>query len=155
MFFLQVEEKADSIVRAVKTHVESTNDVSFTMLIDRYNLGLNQPREWLDPCKYAHCRFTILFCISCFLLRSTPFTPSSLPHQAMSGQAVDRHLNGLKLIAAEVGMETPALFKDVAYTRSVSHILFTSNVCIVVKVLVAYIPGHTNKSFVGSAEKYF
>ena len=73
----------------------------------------------------------------------------------MSGQAVDRHLNGLKLIAAEVGMETPALFKDVAYTRSVSHILFTSNVCIVVKVLVTYIPGHTNKSFVGSAEKYF
>ena len=44
---LQVEEKADSIMRAVKTHVESTNDVSFTMLIDRYNLGLNQPREWL------------------------------------------------------------------------------------------------------------
>jgi len=55
---------------------------------------------------------------------------SSLPHQAISGQAVDRHLSGLKLIAAEVGMETPSLFKDVAYTRSVSHILFSSNVCI-------------------------
>ena len=31
---LQVEEKADSIVHAVKAHVESTNDVSFTMVID-------------------------------------------------------------------------------------------------------------------------
>ena len=101
------------------------------------DFGLNQPREWLDPCKYAHCRFTILFCISCFLLQSTPFTPSSLPHQAISGQAVDRHLNGLKLIAAEAGMETPSLFKDVAYTRSVSQTLFSSNVCTVVKVLVA------------------
>jgi len=80
-----------------------------------------------------------------FLLRSIPSTPSSLPNQAISGQAVDRHLNGLKLIAAEVGMETPALFKDVAYTRSVSHTLFTSNVrsC---KVFVPYIPGHTDKS---------
>ena len=147
LFLLQVE---DSIVGTEKAHVESTNDVSFTMLIDRYNLGLNQPREWLDPCKYAHCRFTNLFCSSYFLLQSTPSTSSSLPHQAMSGKAVDRHLNGLKLIAAEAEMETPALFKDVTYTRSVSHILFTSNVCIVVKVLVEYIPGHTDKSFVGS-----
>ena len=31
MFFSQVEEKADSIVRAVKAHVEYTNDVSFNM----------------------------------------------------------------------------------------------------------------------------
>ena len=132
-----------------------TNDVSFTMLIDMYTFGLNQPREWLDPCKYAHCVFTILFCISYLLLWFTPSTSSSLPHQAISGQAVDRHLNGLKLIAAEVGMETPSLFKDVAYTRSVMYILFTSNVHIVVKVLVAYIPGHTNKSFIRSEEISF
>ena len=155
MFFPQVEEKADSIVRAVKAHVESTKDVSFTMIIDRYNLGLNQPREWLDPCKYAQCRFTILFCISYFLLRSILSTLSSLPHQAISGQAVDRHLNGLKLIAAEAGIETPALFNDVAYTRSVTYNLFTSNVRIVIKVLEAYIPGHTNKSFVESEEISF
>ena len=61
--------------------------------------------------------------------------PSSLPHQAISGQAVDRHLSGLKLIAAEVGMETPPLFKDVAYTRSVSQTLFSSSVCIGIKVV--------------------
>ena len=34
-------------------------------------------------------------------------------------------------------METPPLFKDVAYTRSVSQTLFSSNVRTVVKVLVA------------------
>ena len=42
-------------------------------------------------------------------------------------------------------METPALFKDVAYTRSVSHILFTSNVCVVC------IP-YTDKTFIGGRE---
>ena len=68
---------------------------------------------------------------------------------------MDRHLNGLKLIAAEIGMETPPLFKDVAYTRSVSHILFTSNVRIVVKALIAYITGHTDKNFIRSEAKYF
>ena len=77
--------------------------------------------------------FTILFY---FLLHFIPSTPSSFPHQAISGQAVDRHLSGLKVIAAEAGMETPALFSDVAYTRSVSHTLFTSNVCIAVDVLI-------------------
>ena len=68
---------------------------------------------------------------------------------------MDRHLNGLKLIAAEAGIETPALFNDVAYTRSVTYNLFTSNVRIVIKVLEAYIPGHTNKSFVESEEISF
>ena len=68
---------------------------------------------------------------------------------------MDRHLNGLKLIAAEAGMETPPLFKDVAYTRSVTYILFTSNVCIVVKALVEYVPGHTDKSLIRSEEISF
>ena len=34
------------------------------------------------------------------------------------GQGVDRHLLGLKMTAAENGMETPGLFRDVAYSRS-------------------------------------
>ena len=98
-------------MHAVKAHVEYTNDVRLNMFLCRL---------------YIHHHYSILFILS---------TPSSLPHQAISGQAVNRHLNGLKLIAAEVGMETPALFKDVAYTRSVSHTLITSNVRIVVKVV--------------------
>ena len=38
--------------------------------------------------------------------------------QAMMGQGVDRHLLGLKMTAAENGMETSGLFTDVAYSRS-------------------------------------
>lgn len=55
----------------------------------------------------------------------------SLPfffHQAILGQAVDRHLLGLKLLAAEAGMETPTIFNDVAYTRSLHFRLSTSQV---------------------------
>ena len=48
--------------------------------------------------------------------------------QAISGQAIDRHLLGLKLTAAENGMETPGLFKDVAYSRSQHFRLSTSQV---------------------------
>ena len=48
--------------------------------------------------------------------------------QAISGQAIDRHLLGLKLTAAENGMETPGLFKDVAYSRSQHFRLGTSQV---------------------------
>ena len=82
-----------------------------------------------------------MFCFLFFTLFPT-LPPSD---QALSGQAMDRHLNGLKLIAAEAGMETPSLFKDVAYTRSVSHILFTSN------VRVAFI-AYTDKTFIGGRE---
>ena len=100
----------------------------------REYLGL-QSVEWLVSCMYADgCTITILyFFFSSSLHRLNSLLP---PHQAISGQAVDRHLNGLKLLAAEAGMGTPALFKDVAYTRSASHTLFTSNVCIAIKVII-------------------
>ena len=95
--------------------------------------------EWLVTCMYAddctyihHPILYFLFLSSLHCLNS--FLPP--PYQAISGQAVDRHLNGLKLLTAEAGMETPALFKDVAYTRSVSHTLFTSNVCRAIKVIL-------------------
>ena len=48
--------------------------------------------------------------------------------QAVSGQAVDRHLLGLKLLAAEAGMGTPELFKDTAFGRSLHFCLSTSQV---------------------------
>ena len=51
--------------------------------------------------------------------------------QAVSGQAVDRHLLGLKLLAAEAGMETPEVFKDVAFGRSLHFCLSTSQVSVV------------------------
>ena len=48
--------------------------------------------------------------------------------QGVSGQAVDRHLLGLRLIAQEAGMEIPDFFKDEAYSRSMYYQLSTSQV---------------------------
>ena len=48
--------------------------------------------------------------------------------QGVSGQAVDRHLLGLRLIAQEAGMEIPNFFKDEAYSRSMYYRLSTSQV---------------------------
>ena len=48
--------------------------------------------------------------------------------QGISGQAVDRHLLGLRLIAQEAGMEIPDLFKDEAYLKSNHFSLSTSQV---------------------------
>ena len=52
--------------------------------------------------------------------------------QAISGQAIDRHLLGLRLIAQEAGMETPDLFKDEAYLKSLHFCLSTSQVCVAI-----------------------
>ena len=48
--------------------------------------------------------------------------------QGVSGQAVDRHLLGLRLIAQEAGMEIPDFYKDEAYSRSMYFRLSTSQV---------------------------
>ena len=48
--------------------------------------------------------------------------------QGVSGQGVDRHLLGLRLIAQEAGMELPDFFKDDAYSRSMNYRLSTSQV---------------------------
>ena len=48
--------------------------------------------------------------------------------QGVSGQGVDRHLLGLRLIAQEAGMEIPDFFKDEAYSKSMYYRLSTSQV---------------------------
>ena len=48
--------------------------------------------------------------------------------QGVNGQAVDRHLLGLRLIAQEAGMEIPDFFKDEAYSKSMYYRLSTSQV---------------------------
>ncbi|XP_028050670.1 carnitine O-acetyltransferase isoform X2 [Monomorium pharaonis] len=49
-----------------------------------------------------------------------------LAEQAITGQGVDRHLFGLRMIAKSEGMELPELYKDVGYTRS-THFNVTSS----------------------------
>lgn len=41
----------------------------------------------------------------------------SLMRQCMNGEGIDRHLLGLKILAAENGMTTPQLFNDAAYEK--------------------------------------
>ena len=50
------------------------------------------------------------------------------PLQTISGQAVDRHLLGLKLIALENGRDIPELFMDLAFKESTHFRLSTSQV---------------------------
>ena len=47
--------------------------------------------------------------------------------QGISGQAVDRHLFGLRLIAQE-GMDIPDIFMDKAYSKGSHFCLSTSQV---------------------------
>lgn len=51
-----------------------------------------------------------------------------LASEAVLGQGVDRHLWGLKMIALSESMEIPELYKDIAYTRSTSFTLTSSQV---------------------------
>ena len=53
---------------------------------------------------------------------------SAYAKMTVAGQAVDRHLTGLKLVAKENGMELPELYEDPAYTRSVYHRISSSQV---------------------------
>ncbi|XP_012522367.1 carnitine O-acetyltransferase isoform X1 [Monomorium pharaonis] len=48
--------------------------------------------------------------------------------QAATGQGVDRHLFGLKMIAKSEGMELPELYKDIGYTKSTYFNLTSSQV---------------------------
>ncbi|EFN86319.1 carnitine O-acetyltransferase isoform X2 [Harpegnathos saltator] len=48
--------------------------------------------------------------------------------QAATGQGVDRHLFGLKMIAQSEGIELPELYKDIGYTRSTYFTLTSSQV---------------------------
>ncbi|KAM6975163.1 carnitine O-acetyltransferase [Tautogolabrus adspersus] len=52
----------------------------------------------------------------------------SYTNMAISGQAIDRHLLGLKLQAVEEKMSVPELFKDPAYAKALHYKLSTSQV---------------------------
>ncbi|KAM9735420.1 carnitine O-acetyltransferase isoform 1-T1 [Menidia menidia] len=49
-------------------------------------------------------------------------------NMAVSGQAIDRHLLGLKMQALEENLSVPAVFKDAAYAKALHYRLSTSQV---------------------------
>ena len=48
--------------------------------------------------------------------------------QAIDGQAIDRHLLGMKLIAIENCIEVPSLYKDASYSKANNWRVSTSQV---------------------------
>ncbi|KAJ8965293.1 hypothetical protein NQ314_004222 [Rhamnusium bicolor] len=60
--------------------------------------------------------------------------------EAVNGFGVDRHLFGLKLIALENGLEVPAIYKDLAFTRSTHMRLSTSQVATQCDDFMCYAP---------------
>ncbi|XP_034236677.1 carnitine O-acetyltransferase-like isoform X2 [Thrips palmi] len=60
--------------------------------------------------------------------------------EASKGQGVDRHLLGLKLIAQEDGVETPALYSDPGVTRSARMRISSSQVAASVEAVMCYGP---------------
>lgn len=62
------------------------------------------------------------------LMKKAIDTHKAYANEAVRGFGVDRHLLGLKKIAAENGIEIPALFQDPGYIQSTHFKLSTSQV---------------------------
>ena len=118
---LQAEEKANLLVKAINAHSKYTEDVSALYIHDCTSLSLHSIPHSLPLIHHHH---HLLPTFLCLLL---PLFPYPSP-QAISGQAVDRHLLGLKLTAAENTIETPEIFTDVAFSRSLHFCLSSSQV---------------------------
>lgn len=73
-------------------------------------------------------------------LRQAVQVHKNISNDAISGQGIDRHLLGLKLIAIENGMDIPKLFMDTAYTKNMHHKLSTSQVSSKYESIMCYGP---------------
>lgn len=74
------------------------------------------------------------------LLRAAVDGHKNYTTMAMSGQGVDRHLLGLKLLAKENNLPVPALYSDEAYTKSTHFRISTSQVASSNRAFMCYGP---------------
>ncbi|XP_029301086.1 carnitine O-acetyltransferase [Cottoperca gobio] len=62
------------------------------------------------------------------LMEKAVNTHRSYTNMAISGQAIDRHLLGLKMVAIEEKVSIPDIYADIAYTKALNYKLSTSQV---------------------------
>lgn len=74
------------------------------------------------------------------LLRAAVNAHKNYTVMAMSGEGVDRHLLGLKLIAIENNLPVPDLYKDDAFVRSTHFRISTSQVAANANAFMCYAP---------------
>ncbi|KAK3788215.1 hypothetical protein RRG08_041220 [Elysia crispata] len=74
------------------------------------------------------------------LLRKAVQSHRQYTDYTISGQAVDRHLLGLKLTALESGRDIPELFTDLAFKESTNFRLSTSQVAIQREAFLYFVP---------------
>lgn len=75
------------------------------------------------------------------LLRAAVNAHKNYTVMASSGEGIDRHLLGLKLIAREKNFPIPELYSDEAYVKSTSFRISTSQVASNAKSFMCYGPG--------------
>ena len=78
------------------------------------------------------------------LLRQAVVDHKQYTNDAISGQAIDRHLLGLRLIAKKSGQEEPLIFKDSSYKRAMIFNLSTSQVPCQADLSMAFGPAVDN-----------
>ena len=78
------------------------------------------------------------------LLRKAVVDHKQYTNDAIAGQAIDRHLLGLRLIAKKSGQEEPLIFKDSTYKKAMSFNLSTSQVPCQADLSMAFGPAVEN-----------
>lgn len=78
------------------------------------------------------------------LLRNAVTDHKQYTNDAIAGQAIDRHLLGLRLIAKKSGEEDPLIFQDTTYNRAMGFNLSTSQVSAKADLSMAFGPAVRN-----------
>jgi carnitine O-acetyltransferase len=102
----------------------SVESIKFAQTMLDASTSANEKASALRTAIKAHKDYTTLVRKNYY----SKYVRSKYYFQALSGEGVDRHLLGLRLIAAENKIELPDLFKDAAYSRSAHMRLSTSQV---------------------------
>ncbi|KAJ0044160.1 hypothetical protein NL108_009273, partial [Boleophthalmus pectinirostris] len=110
----------------------STASVEFVKAFDNVSKQNTEKVELLENAVKAHRWYTNM--VGTFY---SSFGPSFCKHftficctleQAISGQAIDRHLLGLKMLALQEHSPLPPIFTDKSYSKALHYILSTSQV---------------------------